>query len=421
MKKIINSLLTPTGKKSLFYYVGNFILNIGRYLFHLILLRYLNPSSYGEFLSYLSLTYILSIPMSTVSNIIVKYISGFQGKNDKSSTNHFFYYILGKIMPITCLIGILVISFSTPLSNIFKANPKAFVVLGISVFINLFQTIFTSYLIALQKFISQTIYGFISILLSILISIIFIKLGFGATGAVIGQLLAAIIIILLVFIEIKKFIYPSVKGKEKFNVNIKKYTGFSFLYSIGVLSMISVDILVVRYLFDPFTSGLYSSLSILGRMIYYGLSPIAALALPLVSHKYTSGGNAKQIFYKLGGVMLLFGIIGAGIFSLFPGLIIQTLSGKEYLAAAPYLSVFSVTMVLLALNQFVITYLMATDRASVNHGFIVFAIIQPLAIYLFKSSLNYVIWSNLAVQVLLLLYIIIYTKINQQSKISTKV
>ncbi|HOX96100.1 MAG TPA: hypothetical protein PLI45_01860 [Candidatus Woesebacteria bacterium] len=408
MKRILHALSTPTARSSAFYYFGNFILSFSRYLFHLILLRLLAPAEYGEFLSYLSLIYILGIPTGTIANVVTKFISEFKGKGDSIAINQFFYYLLKIISPITLVLGLLLVVFSGPLAEIFKANSMAFLILGISMFITLFQTIVNSYIIAFQKFVYQTIVGFSGVLITILIAIIFIKMGFGATGAVLGQLLGGAVTTVILFFSIRRSVLPQITVKRKIKFNLAGFTGYSFIYALGTASLISTDVLLVRAFFDSHTSGLYSSLSILGRMILYGLTPLGALVLPLAAHRHAQKTDTSSIFLKLGAVILLFGVIGAGVFSLFPTLIIRILSGTAYLEAAPLLSYFAFSMAFLAFSQFIISYLMAIGRPQANIFLLISTIIQPLLIVVFRTSFSAAVQANFFVQLTLFVSLMIY-------------
>lgn len=402
-QRIIKALSTPTAKSTAIYYFGSFTLSILRYFFHLILLRFLAPAEYGEFLSYLSLTYLLGVPMGTIGTVVTKFVSGFKGKNDNTSINLFFYYLLKSVSPISFILGLLLILFSGPLAIIFKAHTIAFVVLGVSIFISVFQTIIGSYLIAFQKFIFQTITGFIGVILTIILSIIFIHFGFSATGAVLGQLLSNVIISIIIFWSLKPFIYPKLAVKKSPKFSLKGFLGYSFIFALGTASLVSTDVLMVRSFFNPHISGIYSSLSILGRMILFGLTPISAIVLPIAAHRHSATGSARGVLVKLGSVILLFGLIGASIFSLVPELIIKILSGAAYLEAAPYLSIFAFTMVFFAISQFILGYLMAIGKAKANFLLLAATLLQPLLIYLSKTSLPGVIWANFSLQLGLVL------------------
>lgn len=407
MKRIISALSTPTARTTAVYYASSFILNILRYFFHLILLRFLAPAEYGEFLSYLSLIYLLSIPTGTLATVITKYVAELKGKNDKIAINLFFHYLMRVMSPVTIVLGLLLILLSGPLSLVFKAHSLAFIVLGISVFISLFQTIINSYLAAFQRFIFATVTGFIGTLLTIVFSILLIKVGFGATGAVLGQLLAGIVSTLIIFFSLRSSIYPKAKVKMEPHFSLGGFTGYSFLFALGTMSLISTDILAVRVFFDAHLSGIYSSLSILGRMILFGLTPLTALVLPIASHRHAATGSAKTVLVKLGAVLLFFGFIGAGIFSLFPSLIIRVLTGQAYLEAVPYLSVFAFTMVFFAFSQFLLSYLMAIGRPRANLLLLGATLLQPILIYIFRGSFTLVVWSNFYLQLFLAVALVI--------------
>lgn len=408
MKRLISVISTPTARSSAFYYFGNFFLSFSRYLFHLILLRLLVPAEYGEFLSYLSLIYILGIPTGTIANVVTKFISDFKGKGDETSINQFFYYLLKLISPIVLVLGALLILLSGPLASLFKAQPIAFVILGISVFLSLFQTIVNSYIIAFQRFVYQTIIGSLGVIITILLSVLFIKLGFGATGAVLGQLLGALATSLVLFLAIRKSVIPRVSQTNKTKFNLSGFTGYSFIFALGTASLISADVLIVRALFDSHTSGLYSSLSILGRMILFGLTPLSALVLPITAHRHAQNSDTGNVFNKLGIAILFLGSVGAGIFSLFPSEIITRLSGSAYAEASPLLSYFAFSMAFLSYSQFIISYLMATGRPQANLFLLIATITQPVLIYFFRNSFAEVVQANFILQLALFLSLSIY-------------
>ena len=407
MRRVLKAISTTAARSSAIYYFGNFFLSFSRYLFHLILLRLLVPAVYGEFLSYLSLTYLLGIPMGTIGTIVTKFVSDFKGKGDSVSIKQFFFYLVKLLAPVVLILGSLLIVLSAPLATLFKAHPMAFVVLGISVFISLFQTIISSYIAAFQKFIFQTIIGFVGVVATILLAVLFIKLGLGATGAILGQILAGVLTTVILFFSIRKSIFPISQAK-KIKFNLSGFTGYSFIFALGTASLVSTDVLMVRALFDSHSSGLYSALSILGRMILYGLTPFCALVLPIAAHRHAQNAATHSIFLKLGSVILLFGTIGAGIFSFFPAQIISILSGSAYVEVAPLLSYFAFAMAFFAFSQFIIAYLMATGRPQANLFLLIATIFQPIIFLFTRSSFSNTVHANFILQLILFLSLSIY-------------
>ncbi len=409
MKRLLSAITTPTAKSSTFYYFSSVFSSFFRYLFHLILLRLLVPAEYGEFLSYLSLVYILGIPTIVISNVVTKYVADYRGKDDLVSINKLFYFLVNKISVLTIPFGSLLIIFSQPLAVIFKAHYIAFIVLGVSVFISVFQVIISSYIFAFQKIIFQTIIGFVSVIVTIVLSVVSIKLGYGATGVISAQILTGVLMTVISFLYIKSSVYPKIIDGKVLNFNISNFVGYSFIYALGTSLLVSTDILMVRIFFDSHTSGLYSSLSMLGRMILFGLSPLITLVFPIAAHRHAKKVKTNSTFFKLGLVIFIFGIGAASLFSLFPTLVINLFSGVAYIESASWLHYVVFSMAFFAFSQFIISFLMATDQAWVNVFLLVATILQPIIIFVFRGSISSVIIGNFVLQIglfLVLVYIL---------------
>ena len=395
------SLFTPTAKSTAFYYFGNFAVSGGRYFFHILLLRLLLPSEYGEFLAYLSLLYILSIPNTTVSSVVTKFVSDFRGKNDHRSINEFFYYLIRKLTPLSIFLGVILIIFAANLSVILKAHPTAFIILGASLFISIISTVVRSYLLAFQHLVAQIVIGFIEIISTLGLAYVFIILGLSATGAVLAQIVAGIIGVIISFQVIKKKVLPPVLSSKR-SFSLRSFTGYSLIYAVGSISLLSTDVLLARYFLTEHLSGIYSSLAVIGRTIYFGLGPLIALVLPIASHRHSLSGTSKSVFLKLGGVILILGLLATGIFVSFPNFIISFVSGANYLEAARYLPIFAFSMLLFSINLFLINYFMAIGKQQTNVYLLAASIVQPVLITIFHQDLNQIVWSNVLVEFFLL-------------------
>lgn len=403
------TLFTPTAKSTAFYYLGNFAVSSGRYFFHILLLRLLLPSEYGEFLAYLSLLYILGIPTATVGSVVMKFVSDFRGRNDHRSINELFYYLIEKLTPPSLAIGIILIIFSSQLSVSLKAHPTAFIILGCSLFISIISTVIKSYLIAFGHLTAQIVIGFIEIVSTLGLAAIFITLGFSATGAVLAQIVAGIIGAIISFLVIKNEVLPSIlKTKRKFY--LRSFTVFSLIYALGSISLISTDVILARYFLSEHLSGIYSSLAVIGRTIYFGLGPLIGLVLPIASHRHSLSGTSKSVFIKLGGAILVLGVITTSIFVLFPNLIISFVSGANYTEAANYLPIFAVSMFMFSINLFLVNFLMAIGKQKVNLFLLCATVIQPTLLSFIHTSIYQFVWINMAVQFLLFIPLLWHVK-----------
>jgi O-antigen/teichoic acid export membrane protein len=408
MKRLLGLLTSHNARISAIHYFGSFTVNVGNYFFHLVLLRILSPDAYGEFLSYLSFLYLISIPSQTINILVSKYVASFFGKNDKVAINNFFYFLLNKTFLPTLILAIFIILSSSKLSILFKADPQAFVILSISLILSLFLSIIRSYILAFQKYIFNVALSLFEIAIKISLAFILIEMGFSATGAVLAILLTGIIILIASFLKIKKYIYPKLKTIKKLNINIKKMAFYSLIFSAGSVSLLSLDVLLVRLFFTPVESGIYSAVSVLARMIFYGLIPFASLMLPFVSHRFAAGLPTKTVLYKILAAVIAFGVFGSSLFASFPAKVIALLSGANYLAGTTILPLFSISLFFLGLSYILLSYLIAINKNKSALVLTAFFIIQPILITLMHQSLYQVVVINLSVQVSLFVSLLIY-------------
>lgn len=412
MNRLFRQLTTPLAKKSSFFYFGSLIISFGRYLFHLLLLRFLTPQSYGEFLSYVSFLYLLTIPSSTIGLLVNRYVSTFYGQKDNNKINTFFYYVLWRTLLPAAFIFILVSLFANTLSTLLKANPVAFLVLGVMTIFSFLGAIIRSYLTALQRFYAQVVIGALELLSLLFITFIFLNFGFQAVAGVYGMLLSSALGISLTFYLIRSKIFPQQSGHPQ--VKLRSFLLYSLIFSAGTMSLISTDILLTRYFFSLLDSGLYSALSVIGRMIFFGLTPLSNLVIPIAASRHANKKSTFTVYLKLVSASVLFGSIAVGIFTLLPRLVVTILSGSQYLTIIPLVPHVSLTMFIFALNYLTLSYFLAIEKTSSTYILLAFTLFQPILIYLYHQSIYQVVTLNLTLQICLFLSLLIYYKVSSK-------
>ena len=399
--------ITANQKSSAIFFVGNFTLSVFRYVFHLLLLRLLLPEQYGEFLTFLSLIYILSVPTSTIATVTTKTVSSLFGKKDFSSINSFFYFLFQKVFYPMSLLGLLVIIFSSWLATVFKANQVSFVVLGFSTVISSIQTIVGAYLLGLHLLTKHTLFGVLTVIFTICLAVSLISLNMGSLGAVIGQVGGGLLATALAYLWLRKYISPAILTKKRYNLGLKSLTSFSFLNSLATISLISTDILLARILLDPHQSGIYSSLSVIGRIVIFGLSPLSTLMLTFSAKKHASGDNTFGLFRKMGLIIFGLGVLAAVAFNMAPNIIVKIFGGSNFSESGQYLGLFALSMVFYSWSQFLLAFFNGTGKEKYNLVIAIFALIQPLSLALWGRSLQSLTLISFWLQ--LILFIILFS------------
>ncbi len=415
MKALLHHLTTPMARKSSFFYFGSLFLSFARYLFHVLLLRFLTPDSYGEFLSYVSLLYLLTIPSNTVSLLVTRTVSGLFGQKDWHGINTFFYFIFWRTLLPALAIFLLIGLFSQPFSVLLKANPTAFWVLGVMTVFAFLGAIIRSYLSALQRFTAQIVIGVIELGVLLTVTFLLLKLEFAALSGVLGMLISVIVGTILTLHLISSYFLPQKKNHQR--LKIRSFFLYSLIFSAGTMSLISTDVLLTRYYFDTHNSGLYSALSVIGRMIFFGLTPLSALILPVAASRYAAKKSTFTVYLKLILTSLFLGFGAVILFSLFPRLIVTLLSGSQYLTIVPLIPYIAVTMLVFALNFLTLSYLLAIEKNTSTFILIIFALLQPLLVTIYHQSLYQVVTLNLTLQICLFLSLLIYYKLSSYDQV----
>jgi O-antigen/teichoic acid export membrane protein len=232
-----------------------------------------------------------------------------------------------------------------------------------------------------------------------------IYIGFSVFGALVGFILANIIgwVLTAYFI-----------GSYDFSQNFKYIKGF-LIYSIPVIiqsfaitSLYSVDLILVKHFFTSYEAGLYASLSTLGRIIFFGAGPIAAVMFPMVAKRFSEGQGYRNIMVY--SVILTLGLCGGVLFVywLFPEFAISILYGQSYIGASNLLIYMGIFMTLFTLSSLLISYYLSVGKTKVVILPLLASIAQFVGIWIYHQTLFNVIMISNIVSSLLLLSLLIY-------------
>lgn len=137
----------------------------------------------------------------------------------------------------------------------------------------------------------------------------------------------------------KKVVVNSTAFKVK-DFNSKSILSFFALTAFYELTQIIInnsDILLVKHYFDSEPAGLYASLALIGRVVYFVAWMFVMLMLPKVIRLKKEGKNTKGILMKyVAYIAILATGIVLGAF-LFPVTVVKLMFGEQYISIAPLL------------------------------------------------------------------------------------
>lgn len=389
--------------------VGSFLGSLTNYLFHLVTARGLGPNGYGVLDSLISIMYQISIPLVTLSLVIVKYVSSFKGQNRQEEIASLFWKINRKLFSFVPLMIIFFLILTPLVTNFLHLpSPFLFIIIALSFILGIFITIGRSFLQGLVLFEKLTFVGISEGLIKVGLTILFLSLGWKLFGVALAFLLPGIFSFSLIlyflrslWLKKKDIVIPEKKEMYAFLLPV-------FFTNLGLTSLITTDIILARHFLASQQAGLYAALSTLGKIIYFAAAPIASVIFPLVSQAHSARENVRRIVFL--GLLMTVAIIGGCflIFGFFPSLMIMTLFGKDYLALSPFLVYFGVGIAFYTLSAILLNIYLAQKKIFPSFLVSLFAVSQAVLIIFFHENISQLVNNFIFVSALLFVALLLY-------------
>lgn len=385
--------------------LGSNIYNVGQFFYHFIAGRFLGKAYYGDLAAIISILGIIGILQVGIGLTITKFIAS---EIDNRKIDGFINWIFRWSIWIGFIFAILLI-FISPLIIRFLNLSQASAVypLGPLIFFFVVITSGRAILQGLLKF-HQYVYSLLSeSIVKILLTILFILLGY----AVFGSLLAILIGFIVSFFLTKSFLssYLKKKGYSEFKLStLAKFSFAAAIQSLALNSMYSLDLVLVKHFFSPEEAGIYASLAIMGRVVFFAATPITQVMFPMVAKKYKSKEEYKNVLYLSFAIISAICIILTMFYYLFPNFAITLLYGKGFLEGASLLWWYAVFMSLLALATLLTQFYLSVSKTRIVLIFAIAAILQIILIWFVHPNLVTIIQISIALATLLVISLLIY-------------
>jgi O-antigen/teichoic acid export membrane protein len=397
MKKIWHKITShDLAKGSALVFAGTMVSNVCAYLYHLFMGRILGPVGYGTLSSLISLLYIFSVPTMVLSTVLAKYFSQCKALDRNAQAKYLFDRSL-KLLSICLIIGFGVILILAPIisSFIHLTNWQLMIWVYLTFAVSALTIINMSLLQVNQIFFW---YSLLAALVTILKLILSVPAAHVSIYAVVVAGFIAVLIGYALYFYPVKFI---MKIKEqKFTVSKKDALLFSIptlLVYLSLTSIYSLDVVLAKHFLISSEAGIYSALSILGKIIFYGSSAIALVCFPVISGRMAKKQNILKIALSaVLGVFSVSVVISTGYF-IFPKLITNMLFGSAYNKAIGNLGGMGVFLSLYSLSYVMIIISLAINKTKIWIFPTLAAILQIALIYLFHSRISDIINVNIAV------------------------
>jgi O-antigen/teichoic acid export membrane protein len=393
--------------------IGMNFYNFGQFVYHFIAGRMLGTSSYGDLATLITILGFFAIVQNAVGLTIVKYIASIKGENERKG---FIKWVILMNFWGGLFIGTLFI-ISTPLLSKFLNIQEIgiFLLFGPILWLYLLASSVRSVLQGLLQF-KQYILSFLteSIVKTILI-VVLVALGLKLIGAVVSILIGTIASLLVAFLTIKKYLNVDKLKPVDFSA-LLKYSMATLFQGLALTSMYSMDLVLVKHFFNSADAGIYASVAVLGRVVFFGATPIAHVTFPMIAGRHRDRKPYNNLLYLS---ILLVGffctIITIG-YLILPKLAINLLFGGGFLEGAPYLWLYGVFMSFLAIAMILTQFFLSIGKTKVISVFMGAAILQIILILMYHQNIGEVIKASILSAALLDIILFVYLSLINHEK-----
>ncbi len=411
-----------------FLFASTLLVNIGNYGLNLLLGRYLGPEEFAAANIIATLVLVLSFTALGIQLATTKFVSTYHADGENARLEAFIswmkkYALIFSVSTSFLLIifqeairGFLNFSSTTPLVMLFVAIP---LYIDMSVSRGYFQgsnqfrklantyiaemlgrLVFTCVLVYICVFLHQT-WVIEAISFGFIMSFLF--------GAFIARIPTISFFKSVSFAHSRQLLF---------------FLGIVGLYEFSQIIINNSDVLLAKHFFENKEAGLYASLALIGRVVFFATWTIVTLLFPKVIEKEKKGESHIQLFWASVGAVGAFGfaIILACFF--LDTFIVNILFGSAYLITAPLLWKYAVATTLFSCANVFVYYHMSLENYTPVAISLLVGFLQILGIFLFHGSMEEVIMVQVVLMgsmfLAMVIYQYMYTKTNSQNRITKK-
>lgn len=387
---------------------ATFIVNVSNYGLNLILGRWLGPEGFAEANLIATLVMVLSFIAMGLQLTVAKIAA----EDDYNLIGQLLRKVLSSSVIIT-LVLLTLSQFFSAFLNFRSVSPLLILFMGIPSYFIMsisrgyyqgelnFKKLANTYLIEMV----------VRVVTTLVLLYFFIGQGLETEIIALGFLLS--------FLLTHFYSRLNLQIRDSYGKSIKAIIPFLLIIAFYELSQILInnsDVILVKHFFEAKEAGLYASMALLGRAVFFATWTVVTILFPKVIEKEKNGEPHLMLFWS---ALLVVGGIGimmvAGTY-FFGDIIMDIAFGSAYESVSDYLWVYTFMTSLFACANVFVYYNMSLEKYLPVALSIVAGVLQIVFLYFFHSSIEQVLTVQLYLMTALLVTMIAYQLIASNSE-----
>lgn len=202
---------------------------------------------------------------------------------------------------------------------------------------------------------------------------------------------------------------PTLEKREMLSVqNIATFFALTAFYELTQIIINNSDVILVKHYFNNQEAGLYASLALIGRVVYFVAWMFVMLLLPKVLTLQKEGKNTQPILIKYVGYIVALSTIIVATTYFFPNLVVNLMFGEDYLSIAPLLWKYALATSIFAIANIFAYYFLSINKYTPVVISALLGLTQIILIVMFHKSLEQVVEMQIISMVILLFFQLAY-------------
>jgi len=389
--------------------VSTTIVNIGNYLFNLLMGRWLGPPAFADVSLIITLFLVVTLITATLQTVAARFSAIYQAGDQLASLSGLrqwgvrWAWALGLAGALGMIVG-------APLWAQFfhTSSPWPFVILGVGVPIYFAQGVDRGILQGQMRFPWLALTYQAEMWARLFLGVVLVWAGFAVNGAV-AALTLSFVATWLVARQVRLKLPPPTGYARPLQRTAVAYAGPVTIALLGQIIINNSDVLLVKHYYAPADAGQYAALAMVGRIVFFATWSVVMVLLPSVAQRHEQGKPHRHLLWMSLGLVGVASIVVVSVCYWWDDLVMGVLFGAAYLPVSPLLWVYATATTLFALANVFITYGLSLGKRTGSYLALAAGVVQVTGIILFHDTLVQVVM----VQVYVMIGLVVALSLNE--------
>lgn len=211
--------------------------------------------------------------------------------------------------------------------------------------------------------------------------------------------------LLIMYIPRHQLLQQVTKKLKPLEIEHWNFLGQTLIQRVGVISLLTIDILFAKYFLSPEQAGIYALLSVSGKIIYFLTQSLYVLVTPMIS-PYLE--QTKKRHFMFAAIMTVTVFLISGIiflYTYYPQYSLGMMLGQRFLLIQPYVVSYSLASGFLSLALIATLYKLLRKQYATS-GLVIFGLfIEVLLMFMRHQTIKHlvenVLWTSLFLVIVL--------------------